>query len=443
MVLLRALILEGYTESALSRVWINRLPSADERNPRSLAFFSLGKMGVPSFAWNAPGDFSDFDILIDGITGAGLSGPLRGAALEMAGGLNGRKGPLAVSIDVPSGCFDGWEPGMPMVKADAVLAIEPVKAALYCPAARPHCGAILPVKGIFPRTLLDGIEGPRLYGWKDASALIPPVPQAAYKYERGLVEIRAGSPGAAGAARIAARGAQAAGAGIVRLVVDPSIHPMLAAGAGGIMVAPDVPEPEADRFVPAAILLGPGWGRTPGRERLLERALQREEGGTPLVLDADAIALAGTRIFHGKTILTPHPGELAAWAGIPKEEVLSRPLPLLSRLAAERNAVILFKSHVLYAVSPDGRAAVVDGMMPELGSGGSGDLLAGFCAALAARAGVFEAAAAAAALLIESAACAQPRFTDPLELAGRASRIAGRAWLPGRGKTGRRGRKKR
>ncbi|MDR1419177.1 MAG: hypothetical protein LBI86_02265 [Treponema sp.] len=435
MVLLRTLVLRGYAESAGSLVVTSRLPPEDEKTPGALAFFSLVNMGAPAVLWNATGDFSGFDIIVDGITGAGLSSPLKGAALAMAEEINRRKGALAVSVDIPSGCFDGWEPGMPIVKADAVLAIEPVKACLYSPAARPHSGAVLPVRGIFPRALVDAVRGPLLYGWKEASALVPPVARTAYKYERGLVEIRAGSPGMAGAARIAARGAQAAGAGLVRLVVDPSIYPLLAGDAGGIMVVPDEgtspPDPRAGRFVPASMLLGPGWGRGPGRESLLDYALQREEGGTPLVLDADAIALAGKRVFHGRTIVTPHPGEFALWAGVPKEEALSRPLPLLSRLAAERGAVILFKSHVLYAASPDGRTGVVDGMLPELGAGGSGDLLAGFCAALAARRGCFEAALAAAALLVETASSSRPRFADPLELAGRAARIAGRAWLPG------------
>ncbi|MDR1287422.1 MAG: hypothetical protein LBK08_07425 [Treponema sp.] len=436
MVLLRALILKGHAESAASLVVINRLPREDEQTPRALAFFSLVKMGTPFFLWNAPGDLAGFDIIVDGITGAGLKGPLSGAALEMAEEINRRKEALAVSVDIPSGCFDGWEPGMPIVKADAVLAIEPVKACLYSPAARPCCGDILPVGGVFPRALTDAFGGPVLYNWKEASALIPPVPRTAYKYERGLVEIRAGSPGMTGAARIAARGAQAAGAGLVRLVVDPSIYPILAGDAGGIMVIPDEgtspPDSGAGRFVPASVLLGPGWGRGPGRDRLLEYALEREERGTPLVLDADAIALAGKRVFHGRTIVTPHPGEFALWAGVPKEDALAHPLPLLSRLACERGAVVLFKSHVLYAVSPGGRAGIVDGMLPELGAGGSGDLLAGFCAALAARGGCFEAAVAAAALLIETAAGTEPCFADPLELAGRAARAAGRVWLAGR-----------
>jgi NAD(P)H-hydrate epimerase len=272
--------------------------------------------------------------------------------------------------------------------------------------------------------------------WDYARTLIPPVRGDSYKYSRGLVEIRAGSPGAAGAARIAARGAQAAGAGLVRLLADPAIQSVLAASvAPGVMVGSNADVPEVSRFTPDALLLGPGWGRGVERTRSLEEALALEEAGTPLVLDADAVALAKDRVFHGNVLLTPHPGELAAYSGIPKEELLANPAPHLLALAREKKAVILFKSHVMIVASPDGRLGVVDGMNPVLSAGGSGDLLAGFCAALAARrggedAGLYACALAGAGLLMRAAQGIR-RFVDPLELADRAAELAGEAWLPG------------
>jgi NAD(P)H-hydrate epimerase len=334
---------------------------------------------------------------------------------------------------------------MPILEADAVLAIEPLKEALYKPAARSFAGIILPVGEIFPLPLLDSRGGPELIEWENAQRTLPRIRGDVYKHERGLVEIRAGSTGSVGAARIAARGAQAAGAGMVRLVADDSIYPILAVGAGGIMVAPGgtaQPEAPAGRGSPAAapihpdaMLLGPGWGKAPDRPLILRNALVREEQGMPLILDADAIPLARDLAFHGNTIFTPHPGEFAALTGIPKEEVLARPGPILERIAREKHAAILFKSHVIIIAGPDGRLGYLDGMAPVLAAGGSGDLLAGLCAALAARAvkaGCFDpynCASAAAALLLKAAESADI-FLDPLELADRAAAIAGAAWLP-------------
>jgi NAD(P)H-hydrate epimerase len=503
LVMLKALILRGFAAPGFSGIVVSRFPNGGDQSPRAESLRALKKMGVSAILWD--GDAQEVagracedmlalaDIIIDGVTGTGLAGPLHGAALEMAGTVNRLKDgahtpcpglprddagpprspaefgqwspalpphpagpphpfepphpfrPLVVSIDVPSGNFDGWKTGMPILRADATLAIEPRKQCLYKPAARSFGGSLLPVEGIFPRQLIEKYGGPRLVDWEAAAAAIRPVDPGAHKYERGLVEIRAGSPGAAGAAKLAARGAQAAGAGLVRLIADPSIYPVLAAEAWGIMVVPGDASrhPEADnaagRFRPDAVLLGPGWGTGPDRARLLENCLPLEEQGTPLILDADAITLAREMAFHGSAILTPHPGEFAAYTGISREEILSGPGPLLLDWARKKKAVILFKGPVLYIAAPDGRLGIVDGMAPCLATGGSGDILAGFCAALAARTrrqGYFDAytcAAAAASLLIRAARSPElaGRFIDPVEITGPAASLAGAAWLPG------------
>jgi NAD(P)H-hydrate epimerase len=450
LVILRSLILQGRIGAENCALLTVKIPGAGEGNPWSENCRSLVKMGVRLFSLSEEGDtvpmiLRKARVVIDGLCGTGLRGPLREAAL--AGLLNQRESrTFLVSVDTPSGLSDDWRPGMPLVRADATLAVEPEKFCLYKPAARPFCGRILHVGGIFPPALMEKHRGGELVDWDYCRTLIPPAPPDSYKYGRGIAEIRAGAPGSTGAAKIAARGAQAAGAGLVRLLVDPSIHPILAASASAVMVAPDSGGGDP-RFKPDALLLGPGWGRGPERRASLEEALALEEGGIPLVLDADAVYLAGDRVFHGNALLTPHPGELAAYSGIPKEEILADPGPLLLSLAREKKAHILFKSHLMIIASPGGELAVVDGMNPVLAAGGSGDLLAGFCAGIAAgrRAAAGDAsslrdgdlytcALAGAALLIRSAADprAAGRFADPLELADIAADLAGRAWLPGR-----------
>jgi NAD(P)H-hydrate epimerase len=332
---------------------------------------------------------------------------------------------------------------MPIISADVTLSIEPQKYCLYTPAARPYSGMILPVGEVFPSGLTASCDGAALTDWDSAAPMIRKVRPDAYKHKRGTVEIRAGAVGSAGAALIAARGAQSAGAGLIRLVCDETLYPVLASRAGGIMVVPsgkaDTEEGKSGRFTPDALLLGPGWGRTLDRTLMLKKALKYEKEGVPLVLDADAITLAGKTVFHGRTILTPHPGELASYAGIEKEKLLSRPAPALLKLAREKKAVILFKGHVMTIASFDGRLGVVDGMEPALAAGGSGDLLAGFCAAIGARMvqdgqgfDGYTCAAAAAALLIASVKSEElaGRFLDPLEIADKAARLAGEAWLP-------------
>jgi NAD(P)H-hydrate epimerase len=485
LVMLRSLLTAGFPVSGAA-VLLSRFPLPTEESPRSLAVKALQALGVQLAAWNGPDHvaelFKDAALIIDGVAGTGIRGALEGIPLEMAAAVNKRRSMAQVctiiSVDVPSGVGSAWKPGMPVLKADYTLAIEPLKTVLFTPALRPFCGTIIPVTGVFPPQLLERYGDADLFCWEEQRALIPPLQKDAYKYTRGVAEIHAGSTGSVGAARIAAAGASAAGAGLVRLIVDDELYPILASSSGGVMVVPascvnivnktteytefhgedekeTSPPCKADtccltgtgtRFGSDTLLLGPGWGR--GRDRLavLRKALETERSGTPLILDADGIALlkslypdlAGTngeRIFHRNAILTPHAGELEALSGIPKERLLSEPA-LITELAQRFNAVILFKSHVMIVADPDGTFGFIDGMDPFLAAGGSGDFLAGLCAGIAGRMrtiGSFDpyaVAAAAGTLLITASRRMGRRFYDPLELAVSAAILAGEAWLP-------------
>ena len=447
LVMLRCLVLGEKARPGGASVLCTRIPGAPEQSPFSQALLAVQKLNIPALPWESPNAaaiLAAADIVIDGVSGTGLQGPLRGSALAMVQAVNKLRAgsqpprPFMVSIDVPSGIHDLWTPGMPAAGADATLAIEPQKQSMYTPAARTCAGTILPVGGIFPPALVEKYRDLELITWESAAACIAPVPVDAHKYGRGLAEIWAGSPGSVGAAKLAALGAQAAGAGLVRLIVDPPLYPLAAAAAFGVMVVPGGTDAEQGRFSPNAVLLGPGWGRGQDRLRLLETYLPREAQGLPLILDADAIALAKDMVFHGGVILTPHPGEFAAYTGLSKEEILANPIPALRRFSSQKNIHILLKGHVLYIAAPGGRVGLIDGMNPALAAGGTGDLLAGFCAAIAARqqAGQgfegFSCAAAAAALLVRAGQSKRiaGRFIDPAELAAEAALIAGKEWLP-------------
>ncbi|MDR0643540.1 MAG: hypothetical protein LBG05_01315 [Treponema sp.] len=443
MVMLKTLILNGKLQPAHCRVILNRMSTEAEQTPRSESLKLLVKMGVPFFdfaAWKVSPCNKNAAIVIDGIAGTGLKEQLAGTAMEMARTINEmkRQAPVVVvSIDVPSGLFDEWSVDMPIVNADITLAVEPRKLCLYKPSARIFAGRIEGVDGIFPQKIVDAFvdkENAELFTWETVKTRIPKIALNVHKYQRGLAEIHAGSVGCAGAARIAATGAQTTGAGLVRLLIDEALYPILARTAGGVMVATETDQ--SDRWKPDAVLLGPGWGNATDRPALFEKTLSRAAAnGATVVLDADAIPLfqkINSSLLSG-AILTPHVGEFLKFAnvycGVSKETALSNLIPILKRIAAQTRATILFKSHVLIVVDADGRIGVVDGMTPVLATGGSGDLLAGMTVGLAARrvADPFICAVAAASLLV-AAGKAADSFADPLELAKIVSKLASEAW---------------
>ena len=462
--ILRCMILEGLVQTDSSIVIISRFP--DPASPLASIYNSLKKMQVPFIEWDKSlvkkPLLVDCDIIIDGIAGTGVQSALTGNLLEMTEKINAEasSSKLVVSVDVPSGLYDNWTEGEPIVNADYTLAIEPLKHCLYKPKSRASAGTIVFTGNIFPQALIDShIEHQQkcfLVNWDRAKKEIPCFKPDIHKYQRGTIEIHAGSQGMTGAAILAARASQAAGAGLVRLIVDNEIYPIAASGlaakAAGIMVSANNTEKcnaEDNRFVPDSILLGSGWGRAESRIDVLHKALDLEKKGMPLVLDADAIFLARDFSFSGNTLLTPHIGEFAVFTGLDKKQIENNPIPILLEIAGQKNAYILLKSHVMYIASPDKGLGIIDGMVPGLACGGTGDLLAGFCASLAGRmsasghltagghlaasgkADLFACAAAAASLLIQAGKDLESkgRIPDPLEIADQVADLAGSAWI--------------
>ncbi len=364
---------------------------------------SLRAAGLPLVAWPEQGNghgpeteaeagiLEGADILLDGILGTGLRGRASGEAESMIMRLNRAKelkpGMLLVSIDLPSGLGDGWMPEFPCVKADITLCLEPMKSACFLPRSRTLCGTIVPVADVFPALLARRPSGLSLLEDGDLPKLLPEKKPDDYKMKRGRLAIFAGSMGAMGAAQLCARAGLLSGAGYVTLCVDDALYPMIAPSLDAVIVK--LWQVDDDIGSCDAILAGPGWGG--GTERL--PALKRlMESGIPLVLDAAALRLVAAhpelaRPGQAPRVMTPHPGEFEALlAGLGCGSSTAMPFSeAIEKVCKGYSSILVLKSYVTWICSPDGQFAVWDGMCPELGTAGSGDVLAGLIAGLAAR----------------------------------------------------------
>lgn len=274
---------------------------------------------------------------------------------------------------------------MPRVEADCTLSLEPAKAICFAPGARSACGELVSVDDVFPETLVRARSSIERLEAGDVSLLAPRVGDSDYKTSRGRLAIFAGSEGALGAAQLCARAAGAGGAGYITLFVDDALYPLAAPALESVIVKPlsgleGMP-------VCDAILAGPGWGKSAGRKELLEAILA---SGIPAILDADALRLlaANPGLASSATApcaLTPHPGEFAtleaAFYGDRPDDSFPRVLGEISRVTG---MLTIYKSSLTWIASPEGRLAVWEGLTPELGTAGSGDVLAGLFAGLSA-----------------------------------------------------------
>lgn len=369
------------------------------------------KEGVPLIAWPEEKEaiaqaMARAAILIDSVSGTGLSSPLRESETELCELWN-RSGGIRIAIDLPSGFRDGMDSNDAVFAADETLCIGLSKECLLIPAFRKRAGKIRVLnKGVFPEAALTALPGQALeMETDDLSGCLMPFDSDAYKYSRGNLFVFAGSKGGVGAARLCAEAAARSGAGLVRLVVDEDIWHAVAPNCGGLIVKAAakngaLAQAEKDEAVKASCLIaGPGWGRLESRQDLLRDILAL---GRPLVLDADALfALSRIRADMGAApaIITPHSGEAARLLDTDSRSVMKRPAEACAELAKKYDCVALLKGNVDWIADKDGTRRVFDASFPPLACAGSGDVLAGIAGGLLAR-GIPPFEAACSAVLI-------------------------------------------
>ena len=226
------------------------------------------------------------------------------------------------------------------------------------------------------------------------------------KYDRGHAVVVGGPVASTGAARLAARAALRAGAGLVSIACDPSSLIVYATALQAVMtkVVRDVAafgELIADKRV-TAMLIGPAAGVNDRTRDYVLAALSAEKA---CVLDADALTVfkdAPSDLFHAirsPVLLTPHEGEFSRLFG----KVNDREADAV-KAAQTSGAVVLLKGSDTVIAAPDGRIVINREAPPWLATAGSGDVLAGIATGLMAQGmEVFDAACAAAWLHAEAA----------------------------------------
>jgi ADP-dependent NAD(P)H-hydrate dehydratase len=223
------------------------------------------------------------------------------------------------------------------------------------------------------------------------------------KDQRGRVLVIGGSAEMPGGALLAGLGALRAGAGKLQIATCRSVAPYLAvavpeARVTGLEETPagGISADEAQSLIERCgrsdvILLGPGMMDSDATSLLTARLLERTSAGDAcFILDATALhdldkCRTAARSHAGRTVLTPHAGEMATLLGIHRETVQANPLAAAREAAAGLQAVVAMKGGCTFIVTPQGQAWSCDRGNVGLATSGSGDALAGIIAGLLAR----------------------------------------------------------
>lgn len=373
------------------------------------------------------------EVVVDGLLGTGIKLPLKP---EVAGVLEAANRaisslawpPHVVAVDCPSGvdCETG-EAAPEVIPASITVCMAAVKHGLLQLPAFELAGELR----VGDIGLTDEIES-----WKsikhavaDAEMVednLPARPADSHKGTFGALLVAAGSVGYTGAALLAGKSAYRAGAGLVQMAVPGALHPILAGHfpeATWILLPTEkgvIAEHAAEVVFKnlkraTALLLGPGLGDEETTQKFIENLLtgsggpkktlapmgfvrndapKPESGNSttlpPLVVDADGLRHLSkvndwAKLLPAESILTPHPGEMAALTGLEKDEIQANRLETALKYAAEWGHVVVLKGAFTVITAPDGRATLIPVASAALARAGTGDVLAGLIGGLRAQ----------------------------------------------------------
>lgn len=343
------------------------------------------------------------DLVVDALLGTGASRAVEGTLAEWIETLVASSRPV-LALDVPSGLdADAGRVLGVAVRARVTVTFAHPKRGLYTTAGHEHAGRVVPCDiGVPGDAFSWGAEGTAeppaawLLEHRDVAGALTGRPPTAHKGHSGRVVVVAGGSGKVGAARLCARGALRAGAGLVTIAVRSEAAAQLEVSVFEEMTArldPQDPGRTLAELSPHTWVVGPGLGLDEVAGRILDAALARSE---PVVLDADALHLLALRsmtsLGEGPRVLTPHPGEAARLLGSSVSEVEADRFGAAQALADRFGAVVVLKGSRTIVTAPGEVPRVSPWGSPVLATGGSGDVLGGLLGALLVHQGAFQGA---------------------------------------------------
>ena len=341
---------------------------------------------------------SHSDIIVDALLGTGLSRPATGL-METAINKINQYEKFTVSIDINSGI--DTDSGMligPHVFSDLTFALDSMKKShLLHPAASVMKKVELLDIGL-PNYIEQNIQV-HLLEEIDIKSIFHSRQQDTHKGNFGHVLVLAGSTGKAGAAGLTALGALRAGCGLCTLALPETcqkafeLHPM------EVMTVP-LPETQLGTLSIKAkepilkllegksvVAMGPGLTTEPETVKLIGEILPFIK--CPLILDADAINALEKHVDWlddiKSVVLTPHPKEMSRLTGLSTQEIQKNRISAAIEFAQKKSVILLLKGAPSLIATPDGNVYINPTGNPGMATGGSGDVLTGIIAGLAAQ----------------------------------------------------------
>ena len=225
--------------------------------------------------------------------------------------------------------------------------------------------------------------------------LMPPRKERSSKGDFGRVLCVCGSVGMAGAAYLCAKSAYRTGAGLVEIFTHEENRAILQSILPEAIVTAYTEQNAQDLLLASiqkadSIAIGCGLSVAPLSRKILSTLLHNiNTAKTPLIIDADALNLISRNPSFLKyikgAIITPHALEFSRLSGNSVEEILNSPDILAYQYAKKYSLICVLKDHNTVVSDGSEKLYINNTGNSGMATAGSGDVLAGIIAGLAAQ----------------------------------------------------------
>jgi len=342
-------------------------------------------------------DLERVDLVIDGIFGTGIKGIVSGIINKTIRIIN-ESNKKVISIDIPSGVNGGTgEIAGICINATKTVSLALPKIGFYKNPGNAYLGELTVADISIPKIVIDRFTlNLNLITKEKIMEIFPKRYKDSNKGTYGRLFLITGSLGMTGAGTLAGKSAYRTGAGLVYLGVPASLiniyESMLAESVtlpfkdGGGYFHPDS-YTQIVEFSKSVDVVGIGPGLS-NRDELIEFVEKLIENiDKPMVLDADALNLISKKInilekLKAKTIITPHPGEMARLTGKSILEIQNDRIGISLEFSKKWNIIVVLKGNNTVITMPNGEIYINETGNNGMATAGSGDVLTGIIMSL-------------------------------------------------------------
>ena len=354
----------------------------------------LIKLGIPQKNLFEISDFAlylkDFDLIIDGIFGIGLSKNIENPIFDLIDILNSSNKDV-VSIDIPSGVkADTGEIMGIAVKANKTLVLGRSKIGNYLYPGSSYCGSLFLDKLSIPDTLLENMNNeinlPLEYKKRDADC---------NKGSFGKVLFVGGGKKYYGAPYLNSISFLKSGGSYANLACPENLVGPLALKANEIVFYPLKETREGNISIENLktiidvsetkdlVVLGGGFSQEEEPQRLINILVSKIN--KPILIDADGLNALKDKLDvlyqrNLPTILTPHLGEFSRLTGKSIEDIKHNITEIARDFATKYRVILVLKGSRTIIAMPSGKIYLNITGDSSLAVAGSGDILAGVIA---------------------------------------------------------------